>query len=158
MAKTQIQPVPDPAMKSGELDLKGLSGLLGFNIRMAQVAIYRDFTAALKALDLTQKQFAVLSLLEANPGSSQIALGTTLGTDRATMMAMVDRLQKRHLLFRARSKVDRRRQELYLTDEGLAVHAEAVRLIQAHEKQFTSRFSAPELQQLLTLLRRIHDA
>jgi DNA-binding MarR family transcriptional regulator len=72
------------------------------------------------------------------------------------MMAMVDRLQRRHLLFRTRSKVDRRRQELYLTDEGRAVHAEAVRLIQAHEKQFTSRFSPAELQQLLSLLRRIH--
>ena len=141
--------------EADELDLDGLTDLLGFHVRLAQSTIYRDFAAALKELDLTQKLSAVLMLLRANPGASQIALANTLGTDRATMMAIIDRLQDRHLLFRERSKIDRRRQELYLTDEGRAVLAQAGRLIAKHEARFKSRFTAAELKSLVEMLGRL---
>lgn len=157
MAKTQTQAaVAEATFRGGELDLGSLNQLLGFHVRMSAAAIYRDFSASLKDLDLTQKQYAVLSLINANPGCSQIALGATLDTDRATMMAIVDRLQDRRLLFRSPSKVDRRRQELNLTEDGRSVLAEATRRIEMHEQRFTSRFSAPELQQLILALRRIY--
>lgn len=146
----------ETSAKSSELELGDLAGLMGFHLRLAQVAMYRDFSVALKPLDLTQKQCAVLSLLSSNPGCSQIALGAALGADRATMMAIVDRLQDRHLLFRIRSKTDRRRQELYLTNEGRAALDEALRLIRDHEARFTQRFTAAELQQLLGFLARIY--
>jgi len=139
------------------LDLDGLTDLLGFHVRLAQSAIYRDFAASLKELDLTQKLCAVLTLLKANPGVSQIALANTLGTDRATMMAIVDRLQDRHLLYRERSKSDRRRQELYLTEEGQRVLAQAMRLIAKHEARFKSRFTAGELKTFVEMLRRVHE-
>ena len=148
------QPPPAPGE---ELNLNGLTALLGFQVRRAQIAMYRDFIASLKELDLTQKQYAVLSLLQANPGASQIAIAGTLGMDRATMMAIVDRLQDRHLLIRERSKTDRRRQELYLTDEGVRVLEQASRLIAKHESRFARRFSQAELKQLIAMLRRIHE-
>jgi DNA-binding MarR family transcriptional regulator len=139
------------------LNLDGLTDLLGFHVRLAQSALYRDFAATLKELDLTQKLCAVLTLIKANPGTSQIALASTLGTDRATMMAIVDRLQDRHLLYRERSKSDRRRQELYLTDEGRATLSQALRLIAKHEARFKSRFTASELKSLVEMLGRIHE-
>src|ERR1700679_3975538 len=92
------------------LDMDGLPELLGFHLRLAQVVIYRDFIASLTQLDLTQKQCATLQLIGANPGVSQVDLAATLGTDRATMMAMVDRLENRQFLRRERSSADRRRQ------------------------------------------------
>lgn len=122
---------------------------------MAHVALYRDFIVSLKGVDLTQKQAAVLTLIDSNPGCSQIALAGVLGADRATTMAIVDRLQDRHLLFRTRSTVDRRRQELFLTDDGRAVLADARALIAAHEARFTERFTSQELAMLKDMLRRI---
>ena len=148
------QPPPAPGE---QLDLNGLPGLLGFQVRRAQIAMYRDFNATLKPVDLTQKQYAVLALLRANPGASQIAIAGTLGMDRATMMAIVDRLQDRHLLLRERSTTDRRRQELYLTDEGVQAFEAANRLIAKHEGRFIKRFSPQEFRQLMGMLGRIHE-
>jgi DNA-binding MarR family transcriptional regulator len=143
--------------RADTLKLGSLGDLLGFNVRMAQAAFYRDYVAATKALDLTQKQYAVLTLIAANPGVSQIDLAAVLGADRATMMAVVDRLQNRGYLKRVPSRIDRRRQELYLTDEGEAMRAEAEVLIWAHEAPFLARYTPEELDILKDLLRRVHD-
>ena len=158
MPRVKADPADPPAGKPGQpLDLSGLDGLLGYQVRRAHSAIYHDFHAALRPFDITQKQYAVLALLRANPGRSQIAIAGALGTDRATMMAIVDRLQDRHLLVRERSTTDRRRQELYLTEEGLALFEDANRLIARHEGRFLKRFSPQEVRQLMGMLRRIHE-
>jgi len=139
------------------LALGQLTNLFGFHLRMAQVAIYRDFIAALSDLGLTQKQCAVMELIAANPGASQIDLAATLGTDRATMMALVDRLDDRGLVARSRSAVDRRRQELRLTEPGLATLTEARRRIEAHEQRFLDRLSPQEVVTLVGCLKRLYQ-
>ena len=74
-------------LRTGRLD-----EILGFHLRMANVAIYQDYTAAMGDIGLTQKQFAVLELIAANPKVSQIDIANQLSMDRATMMALVNRL------------------------------------------------------------------
>ncbi len=138
------------------LAIGNLGELLGFHLRLAQTAMYRDFAAAMSTVDLTQKQCATLSLISSNPGVPQIALASRLGTDRATMMAIVDRLENRGLVLRQRSTTDRRRQELYITPLGVSLLAESKRIIAKHEDGFTSRMTAKELETVLSVLRRIH--
>jgi len=147
----------DADLPQAGLALGRLTSLFGFHLRMAQVAIYRDFAAALADLGLTQKQCAVMELIAANPGASQIDLAATLGTDRATMMALVDRLDDRGLLTRSRSAVDRRRQELRLTELGTATLTETRRRIDAHEQRFLTRFSAQEVETLVACLKRLYQ-
>lgn len=147
----------DSAADDKSLDLGVLDDLLGFHLRMALLAVYRDFTSALDGFDLTQRQVATLELVRANPGSSQVDLASVLGTDRATMMSVVDRLEKRHFLKRERSREDRRRQELHLTDGGRKVLAEAKARIAEHERKFTSRFTQAELEALVQALRRVRQ-
>src|ERR1700742_3193829 len=74
---------------AGTLKTDALSSLLGFHLRMANIAMYRDFKAAMDPLDMTQRQTAILMLIASNPGTSQIALADLLATDRATMMGIV---------------------------------------------------------------------
>lgn len=148
----------DSAAAAGpRLDLDGLPDLLGFHLRMAHVAMYRDFATAMSELELTQKQCATLQLIGANPAVSQVDLAATLGTDRATMMAMIDRLEQRAFVVRTRSIADRRRQELHLTKAGETMLARAKRTIAEHERHFTSRFTAGELKALVNALGRIHS-
>jgi DNA-binding MarR family transcriptional regulator len=147
----------DVGARTQNLVLGNLANLLGFHLRLAHVAVYRDFTAGLAELDITQRQAATLELIEANPGVSQVDLANTLGADRATMMAMVDRLETRGLLTRRRSTEDRRRQELNLTDPGHTLLSRARTLIGAHEKRFTDRLSPEELEALLNALKRLHQ-
>lgn len=133
-----------------------LEGLLGFHLRMASAALARDFASAMNELGLTQKQCAVLELIAANPQSSQIDLAAALGTDRATMMALVDRLDARGLITRTPSARDRRRQELGLTDGGIALLKEARPCIAQHERRFKRQLTEPELADLTALLKRLY--
>ncbi|MBX5160725.1 MarR family transcriptional regulator [Rhizobium sp. NZLR8] len=138
------------------LDVGRLGDLLGFHLRMAHVAIYRDFAETMEELRLTQKQLAVMELVAGNPGVSQIDLANTLGTDRATMMALVNRLAARDFIERRPSAADRRRQELHLTEAGRAMLARARALIAMHEQRFIELFSPDEMDALLAALKRIY--
>lgn len=133
-----------------------LEEILGFHMRMANVAIYQDYSAAMSELGLTQKQFAVLELIAANPGVGQIDIANQLSMDRATMMALVNRLEARHLIERQPSVIDRRRQELRMTGDGAAMLGKARQLQQEHELRFTSRFAPEELEILIASLKKIY--
>lgn len=137
-----------------ELMFEELDGLLGYRLRRAQGAMHRDYMAAVAGLEFTQKQTATLWLINANNGVSQVSVAAALGMDRATMMAVTDRLEARGLLVRKRSTIDRRRQELYLTPAGEnALRKVKARIIE-HEKRFRSLFEPAELAALLSALEK----
>lgn len=138
-------------LRTGRLD-----DILGFHIRMANVAIYQDYSAAMGELGLTQKQFAVLELIAANPGVGQIDIANQLSMDRATMMALVNRLEARNLISRQASAIDRRRQELRMTGDGAILLGQARDLQEAHELRFTSRFTPEELEVFIGCLKKIY--
>jgi len=147
---------PEPAAAEG-LALGRLTERLGFHLRLAQAAFYIDFAAVMAPLDLTQRQSAVLEMIGVNECVSQVRLAERLGVDRATMMVIIDRLEARGLVRRERSKGDRRRQDLHLTEAGVQVVAQLNEMIAVHERHFTERFSPAELAALFAALKRIHQ-
>lgn len=138
------------------IDIGPLENILGFHLRMANVALYHDFSKAMEDLGLTQKQVAVLELIAQNEGASQIDIAAALGMDRATMMSLINRLEDRKSVARRPSPVDRRRQQLILTDEGREILDACRRLIAAHEQKFTGRFSSDELKAFVGFLKRVY--
>jgi DNA-binding MarR family transcriptional regulator len=139
-----------------ELVRSGMDAFLGYHLRLAYLSISRHFAKAMAPVDLTQKQLGVLWLIGANGGVSQVTIATELGMDRASMMAIVDRLQDRGLVMRERSRHDGRRQELYLTPQGRKVLAKAKSIIAKHEHWMTERFGEEEVASLMEMLRRLH--
>jgi DNA-binding MarR family transcriptional regulator len=139
------------------LDFAGLDRLFGYRLRRAQGAVHRDYMATVDELKLTQKQTAVMWLVQANPGVSQGGIGAVLGIDRATMMALVDRLESRDLLARRRSTVDARLRELHVTAAGKALMAQLRTRIASHEARVKRLFSLADLQKLETLLLRLQE-
>jgi DNA-binding MarR family transcriptional regulator len=143
-----------------KVDLKSsrLSKLLGFHLRLAQVALFRDFVATVGELNLTPKQYTVLELIAENPGVSQVDLAATLSMDRATMMALVDRLEARSLLVRQVSKTDRRRQDLHLTSDGDDLLQKARSAISAHEARILADWTPEEVKAAIAMLRRLQQS
>jgi DNA-binding MarR family transcriptional regulator len=141
-----------PALMFAELD-----SLLGYLLRRAQGAMHRDFMATVADLELTQKQAATLWLIHANQGTSQGDVAVALGMDRATMMAVTDRLEDRGLVIRKRSSTDRRRQELYLTPAGQTTLRKCKARIGDHERKFRALFTAAELESLQDALKRFQS-
>ena len=138
-------------------DLGGLTGIVGFHIRLAHGAVYRHFTETFVDLDLTQKQVSALWLVDDHPGISQIDLGGRLRMDRATTMTIVNRLQERGFMRRERSESDGRKQALYVTEAGAAALAQSKHAVEAHEGWLKARFTPQETEKLVELLARIHE-
>ncbi len=142
---------PDDAGYIGEID-----DILGFHIRLAHGTAYRHFMQSFKFLDMTQKQVSVLGLVSDHTGIEQADLAKRLQLDRATVMAIVNRLTKRKFVIRGESQTDGRKQTLKLLPAGGKALQEAKRAIRAHEKWLKGRFSSRELKTLIALLRKIH--
>lgn len=140
-----------------EEGIGALDAILGFHIRLAHGAVYRHFTESFSHLDLTQKQVSVLWLIEQYPGIAQTDLAQRLQMDRATVMGIVNRLQDRDFLERGKSREDRRKQTLHLRPEGHAILVKARAAILSHERWLKGRFSQREVDQLIEMLRRIHE-
>ena len=134
-------------MKAGPLP-----ALLGYRLRLAQQAVFRDFAASVG--ELSPGRVGILLLLEANPGVTQSGLARAVSLDRSTMVGIVDMLEGRGLVERRRGE-DRRTNGLWLTAEGRSTVARLKRRIQAHERRVAARLSAEERAQLLELLAKL---
>lgn len=142
---------------AGDDDIGEIRGIVGFHLRLAHGAVYRHFTESFAHLDLTQKQVSVLWLVDDHPGIAQTDLARLMRMDRATTMAIVNRLEARRYLLRGKSPSDNRKQTLALTGEGSKALAVAKDAIRQHEEWLKSRFTAKEVARLIEFLTRIHQ-
>ena len=71
-------------------------------------------------LGLTPVQFAVLQMLQAQPGLDQKKLADSVSFDTSTIGAVIDRLEAKQWLTRSLSPQDRRVRLLHLTPAGTA--------------------------------------
>lgn len=156
MAKDRFVDAITPPVDDAE-DIGAINDILGFHIRLAHGACLRHFTETFADLDLTQKQVSVLWLVDDHPGIAQTDLARRLRMDRATTMAIINRLQAKHYLRRDKSDKDGRKQALFLDPAGVAMLARAKTAIGEHEAWVKSRFSDREVKLLLELLARIHE-
>lgn len=142
---------PAPAV----VRLGPLSTSLAFQVRKAQLALQRRGLRNVSAMHVGPAEFGALVLCEQNPGLAQFQIASTLDVDKASVVAIVDRLEELGWLLRRRSNHDRRRYGLYLTAEG-ARHIQILRE-QAEEAEAFARevYSPDEMNQLLGLLARM---
>ena len=140
--------------RGGDLNLGPLPGLLGYQLRLAQLAVFRDFERSAAGLGVSPGRFGLLALVEANPGVSQSRLAHAVGLDRSTMVAVLDQLEDRRLVER-RAGPDRRTNGLWLTREGKRLLARLKRRITEHEARITARLAPEERAALFALLRRL---
>ena len=142
---------------AGDEDIGEIRNIVGFHIRLAHGAVYRHFTETFANVDLTQKQVSMLWLVDDHPDIAQTDLAKRMRMDRATTMAIVNRLESRGYLVRGKSDSDGRKQTLNLTNPGRKALVTAKAAIQQHERWLKSRFSEREVAKLIELLTRIHE-
>ena len=146
--------VPDVSAPA-VVNLGLLSTSLAFQVRKAQLALQRRGLRNISSLHVGPAEFGALVLCEQNPGMAQFQIAATLDIDKASVVAIVDRLEELGWLLRRRSSHDRRRYGLYLTPEG--ARQTLILRHQAGEAEAFARelYSAEELKQLLGLLARL---
>ena len=129
-----------------------LPALVGYRLRLAQQAVFRDFAASVPGL--SPGRVGMLLLIEANPGVTQSRLAHAVNRDRSTMVGVLDQLEAKSLIERRRG-ADRRTNGVWLTRAGRTALARAKRAIAIHERRVAAKLSPSERAQLLKLLARV---
>jgi DNA-binding MarR family transcriptional regulator len=132
-----------------------LPELLGYHLRLAQRAIFDDFAQSVAGLEVSPGLFALLVIVEANPGLKQTELANAAQLDRSSLVPALDKLGERGWVTRRTSEHDRRVNGLWLTDEGAAALGQLKQRVLNHERRLARHLNAAERQRLVELLGRI---
>ncbi len=130
-----------------------LPGLIGYQLRLAQRAIFADFADTVGESGISPGLFGVLVVIGENPGLTQQALANAAHLDRSTVVTVIDKLEDRGLV--ERRAADRRSNGLFLADKGAVLLRGLKRKVAQHERRVVQNLSARERAQLVALLQRI---
>lgn len=148
-------PTPHASSNKSAINYGLLPGLVGYQLRMAQIALFRDFSQGLGGEDVTPGLFGVLVIIETNPDLKQSELAKAAQLDRSTVVTVIDNLERRGLVERRVALHDRRSNAIRLTDAGAALLRRLKRQVAQHEKRLLQNFSAAERDTFLALLKKV---
>jgi len=123
----------------------------GFLLRVAAVEAERRWAEALPA-GLTPRLHLVLASVAASGPSSQQQLADRLSINRTVMVSVVDELEAKGLLERARNPADRRSYALAITVTGKRALTRMDRATERADAALTARFAPAQRKQLATRL------
>ena len=148
-----LRKTPQKRASAPVIELGVLNERLGYFVRRAQLWVFQDFIRRLSSIDISPAEFSVLVVIGANTGLSQAELATTLGIERARLVRLLHRLERRGLTQRLPSSADGRRHALRLTADGQRVLARAKVLAAQHEAALKERLGTERHRLLLETLR-----
>ena len=90
----------------------------GHLIRRLHQISFALFLDEAKAFGVTPVQYAALVAVNSHPGIDQTTLCNIIAFDRTTIGGVVDRLQRKKLIYRVNGAHDRRIKSLYITPAG----------------------------------------
>jgi DNA-binding MarR family transcriptional regulator len=135
-----------------------LAGSIGPRIRLLHNVLAARSIAALEGYGLPTGSHTVLSLIAANPGSTQTELAEAAGLNKSALVGIVDELEKRGFAARVRSPSDRRRNHLTVTPEGEAEMKAMFARVDPGEVSIREALGPRDHALLLNLLDRAYAA
>jgi len=129
-----------------------VGSLLGYKLKKTQHALRTSMDEALRSIDLTTPQYAVLAQLELKPGASNAALARVSFITAQTMHGIVANLEKRGLIQRKSDASHGRILCTELTDQGHKVVTQAHDMILDVEGRMLATVSPEHLVLLEKLL------
>lgn len=155
---TKNTKAPKTGQELADVDFGKLPGYIGYQVRQAQSAVFRDLSRNLRDTGVTPGEFSLLTLLRANPGINSITLTRIYQLDKATLSLSIKGLMGRGLISSTRHANDRRYYALELTPAGRALLQGVTRHIERQERTMDAVLRPGERERLLDLLQRISRA
>ncbi|MDR3579227.1 MAG: MarR family transcriptional regulator [Oryzomonas sp.] len=128
---------------------------VGFGLSKARQCISAVFKEEFKDYGITLRQFMLLAFLWETDGLSQIELARKTDIDRATMVGIIDRLEKAEILRRTSSAEDRRAHLVWLTEKGRRLEQDLCRTAHKAQDRIKERMTPGEYKQLKRLLHKL---
>jgi DNA-binding MarR family transcriptional regulator len=134
-----------------------LDGLIGYRIRLAQIAAYKDFEGVTRDFGQAPRYFGLLALIEANPGLPQGKLADAIHLVRSSLVPIIDKLESDGIVERRAAGGDRRLKAVWLTTKGQKMLTRLKPHVSAHEERLTAGMSERDKASLLRLLRHVDE-
>jgi DNA-binding MarR family transcriptional regulator len=112
-----------------------------FLVRHAWLSMRSAVAAALAEHDLSVQQYGTLLVLREAPGQTIADVGRKVGTARQSANELITGMERAGLLERRANPTDRRSQQIYLTDTGLARLSKATPAVRAVEADLEADFT-----------------
>jgi DNA-binding MarR family transcriptional regulator len=127
----------------------------GYLLHKTALLLVEDAERALSSVGMRTRDFFVLAALASGPDLSQQDLSRLLNLDPTTVVTVIDDLERRSYVERRRSKADRRRYNLILTEDGRAALEKADRVATDIEATFFANLTEDERALLRSMLGRV---
>ena len=128
---------------------------IGFQLRLAQLAVFNDIIESLKSLDLRPADLSALLLIDANPGLRQHVIGDVLKIARPNIVSLIDSLAKRGLVERVIDSKDRRANQLVLTEAGKSLLEKGVEVQEMHRTRMLTALEGIDIAMFMDGLRQL---
>lgn len=154
----KLEPVaPEQLREFAKLMHPAFCHSLGYCLVKSGFILRALLDQALSDCQMISPQFAILAILAESGSMSQIEIGTVLGVDKATMVKLIDGLEKHKCVTRVSDKVDRRVKQVQITAVGRRFRERGLDVRNSLEKEVLSNLSASEQAQLLVLMPKLLD-
>ena len=120
-------------------------------------ALKREFELRAAPLDVTSSQLQVLRCLWRGDGVTVSALTCDSSSDGGTVTGVLDRLERKALIRRERSKADRRVVQIWLTDAGRELEKPLTDIIEEINAMALVGLDEAAQQQLICALEKVSD-
>ncbi|MEV5692363.1 MarR family winged helix-turn-helix transcriptional regulator [Micromonospora globbae] len=132
-----------------------LSRRLGYLFKHAAIRLHELHARALAPFGIDGRELGVLIVIDSHEPASQQQAARRLGVDRTTMVAVLDVLEGKGLVFRRPHEEDRRRNVIDLTDRGRETLRRAVRASDEAEGALLAALDPQDRKRLRDALQRI---
>jgi DNA-binding MarR family transcriptional regulator len=137
------------------LDLHGVEDEIGFVLRLAQLAVFKDVIETLSPFGLRPSDFSALRVIAANPGLKQQDIGRELGIKGPNLVGMVEDLRNKKLIVRRVVAGDRRSYSLTLTAAGRELLEQAEEAHLGHQARIRAALGDNDPLRLLDCLHNL---
>jgi|KBSMisStaDraftv2_1062788.scaffolds.fasta_scaffold01481_5 DNA-binding MarR family transcriptional regulator len=144
------------ALGSTADDFGLIGGLLGYQLHRTDLMMMDLLAEALAEFGLTAARATGLVYVALHEGCDQTALGTALGINRASTVALVNALVGLGAIERRPGR-DRRSNSLWLTETGGGLKVQSERITSEHDAMVFGVLTDEESETLRRLLRKLRD-
>jgi len=129
---------------------------MGFVVNMTAKAFQKSFDIELrKNAGVSLSQWRVVGALVIQPGLTQKEIADKVGIEGATLVPIIDKMEKEGLLKRKPDSSDRRVNRIYLTQKADSLWESMVECALKIRKSSTKNISENDIQTTLETLRKI---
>lgn len=152
------QTFPQVLPVGGPENFGQLSELLTIRLRSIDYLLTQCLRNVVPELGLRTGTIAALALVVDNPGISQTAITNRITQDKSAMVAIMNRLEELGWVVRRKAEADRRRHEIFASEDGKAALERVVSSITSVQSTLLADISDEEIKQFSAMLDRFYKA